>query len=350
MRLVDFQEISPYDFIFKSEFIAINGQLVNKRCQKCINKFCANIDSFSKEGTYKCERNFWNFVIHTNNQNSYILNGLLFDHEADQHQRQYFSKCIVSIKEIDQFIDYIKGVDEIIEKRIINTIEENFSVFHDIKTTATTVTNCAEKLINKCHGDDFETKLSNSDKSLIDLYDSISLLRDHLNMIDILVNSNKIKYAKKIKINIFQLFERISRLLRNNAEKKKLQINWSDNGRISDCYLYPSFQFIPLVLLDNAIKYSFEKKSIEVIIYDNTDGYKVEVSSYGNFVPQDEEAKIFDKYYKGRNANNKEGIGMGLWIADQICEAHNGKIYYEKNGNGNYGQNVFNIEIPKMFN
>jgi hypothetical protein len=112
------------------------------------------------------------------------------------------------------------------DDRIVNNVEENFSVFHDVKTTAVTITNCAEKIISRNDGGSFEQKLENSDTDLLNLYNSISLLSDQLKMIDILVNTNKITYARKREANIYQLFEKFSRLLRNSANKKNLAIHW----------------------------------------------------------------------------------------------------------------------------
>jgi K+-sensing histidine kinase KdpD len=167
-------------------------------------------------------------------------------------------------------------------------------------------------------------------------------------MIDILVNTNKIKYSKKRLINVYRLFERLSKILRNSTERKNLQIHWHDNGRIPDSLLYPSFQFIPLVLLDNAIKYSHNDRTIEIGIYFQKEFIRIKVSSFGDFVPKDEEKRIFEKYYKGKNSYGHDGIGMGLWIAEQICKAHDGVIFYEKNGSGNFGQNVFIVEFPHV--
>lgn len=349
MKLNEFKKLSPYPFIHNSEVYSSKNDLKqNKTCERCKEKQCYNYKEFNSENSLKCIKGLWSFCIRTNNQNDYTIFGLILEKEVNNHILQYKKKYIVSKEEISRFTECILQFDSIIEERIFNTIEENFSVFHDIKTTAITVTNCAEKLIGKNQGILFEEKLANSDKELIDLYDSISLLRDHLNMIDILVNSNKIKYSKKRVINVFRLFERISKILRNNADKKGLQINWHNNGTIQDAFLYPSFQFLPLVLIDNAIKYSFEGRQIQIGIYDFQTSLRIKVSSFGDFVEEGEEENIFEKYYKGKNSLDKEGIGMGLWIARQICNAHEGKIYYEKNGSGKYGQNVFVAEFPRL--
>jgi len=348
MKLEEFKKLSPYPFIFDSELYDGKKLKQNNSCTGCNRMECLKDENYNGNSHYKCYKGLRSFQIFTNNGNNFTLNGLLFEQDFDKVLRQYKEEYNVEEEEISNFIDLINSFEEVIEERIVNTIEENFSVFHDIKTTAITVTNCAESLINKNEGSNFEEKLHNSSTELFDLYNSISLLSDHLGMIDILVNTNKIRYAKKRQINIYQLFERFSRLLQTNASKKDLKIQWHDNGKISDLLLYPSIQFLPLILIDNAIKYSFHDKTIVLGFYENDKKIEIKITSYGNFVPDNEIDKIFDKYYRGENSTDKEGIGMGLWIADRICKAHNGSIEYEQNGTEDFGQNIFKVTIPKL--
>ncbi|REL37683.1 hypothetical protein DYD21_07820 [Rhodohalobacter sp. SW132] len=348
MKLEEFKSISPYPFIYHGNLNDGLKLMQNNSCTGCKRLDCIDESNYEDKNYYKCYKDLRTFKVSTNNGNSFFLNGLLFDEDSNPTLKKFKKNYFVDKTNIQVVIDLINNVEGVIESKILNTIEEHFSVFHDVKTTATTVTNCAENLINKNKGDTFEDKLQNSENELFDLYNSISLLTEHLGMIDILVNTNKVKYARKKPINVFQLFERFSRLLRNNTKKKNLTINWHDSGRVNDIQLYPAFQFLPLILIDNAIKYSSNDRSIEIGIYEHGDSVSVHVSSFGKFVDDSESEKIFEKYYRGENSQNNEGIGMGLWIAKTLCEAHDGSITYEKNGYGNYGQNVFKVHIPRL--
>lgn len=81
-------------------------------------------------------------------------------------------------------------------------------------------------------------------------------------------------------------------------------------------------------LLDNAIKYSEEEKSINVRTGES-DGHRLlEVSDHGLGIASDEHNKIFEKFYRIQNDNTigKPGSGLGLTLVKYIMDAHNGQI------------------------
>ena len=82
------------------------------------------------------------------------------------------------------------------------------------------------------------------------------------------------------------------------------------------------------ILLDNAIKHSSEKGMVEVNLSKNKDDIVLTVSNLGEGIPEGEEEKIFERFYrvdKSRNRSEKR-YGLGLAIAKNIVEKHNGTI------------------------
>ncbi|MBU1096190.1 MAG: HAMP domain-containing histidine kinase [Bacteroidetes bacterium] len=81
-------------------------------------------------------------------------------------------------------------------------------------------------------------------------------------------------------------------------------------------------------IVDNAVKYSGEKKLIEIST--GSDGIKnyISVKDYGTGIAEADQKKIFDKFYRVSNGlvHNTKGTGMGLSIVKQIVDSHNGKI------------------------
>jgi signal transduction histidine kinase len=84
-------------------------------------------------------------------------------------------------------------------------------------------------------------------------------------------------------------------------------------------------------LMDNAIKYSGDSQEIIITAHVKEDGIAVSVRDFGPGIATDDIDKIFDKFYRGKNAATvrHRGSGLGLAIAKGIIEAHNGKIWYE---------------------
>lgn len=84
-------------------------------------------------------------------------------------------------------------------------------------------------------------------------------------------------------------------------------------------------------LVENAAKYS--PTGTEIVIKGQVEAGSLilSVADEGEGIPPDEQAKIFDKFYRSARSDrhNKEGTGMGLAIARGIIEAHGGRIWVE---------------------
>jgi two-component system, OmpR family, sensor kinase len=85
------------------------------------------------------------------------------------------------------------------------------------------------------------------------------------------------------------------------------------------------------ILLDNAIHYSEGPPEITVSVLPSPDGYIVMVSDQGIGIAEDDLPNVFDRYHRGRLANqqNGGGIGIGLPMAKSIAEGHGGTITIE---------------------
>lgn len=88
-------------------------------------------------------------------------------------------------------------------------------------------------------------------------------------------------------------------------------------------------------LLENAIKYSNEKGKIFVALKKKEDSVEVLVKDNGVGISEEGKSKIFEKFYRDKEAQKKEisGIGIGLFTAKKIIEGHKGKIWFESDKN-----------------
>ncbi|MFA8343077.1 MAG: sensor histidine kinase [Rhodothermaceae bacterium] len=101
-----------------------------------------------------------------------------------------------------------------------------------------------------------------------------------------------------------------------------------------------------LNLIDNAVKYSKEKKDISVTLTENKNKIFISVKDSGMGIPADELNKIFDKFYRVSTGlrHNTKGSGIGLSIVKHIVDSHEGYINVKSSVDRG---SEFIIELPK---
>ena len=83
-----------------------------------------------------------------------------------------------------------------------------------------------------------------------------------------------------------------------------------------------------LNLVNNALKYSQDRKYIGVKLYRENGSVKLEVSDHGIGIPHQEQHKIFEKFYRVGDplVHNTKGSGLGLSLVRHIVQAHGGEV------------------------
>lgn len=130
--------------------------------------------------------------------------------------------------------------------------------------------------------------------------------------------------AKKKKINIV-------------SKVKDVQFQGSKDGMVN----------VLVILLDNAIKYSPQKKTIIVSSEKKNNNICILVTDNGIGIDQQDIPHIFDRFFRADSARlpgKNGGYGLGLSIANKIIETHQGSISVKSTlGKGT----VFTIKLPQ---
>jgi signal transduction histidine kinase len=103
-----------------------------------------------------------------------------------------------------------------------------------------------------------------------------------------------------------------------------------------------------LNLVNNALKYSQDRKYLGVNLYRYNGSVKLEVVDHGIGIPHNEQQKIFDKFYRVGDplVHNTKGSGLGLSLVRHIARAHGGEVSVDSEpGRGS----KFTITLPALF-
>jgi signal transduction histidine kinase len=103
-------------------------------------------------------------------------------------------------------------------------------------------------------------------------------------------------------------------------------------------------------LLSNAIKFSPKEGKVTLTAQDEPDQLVVEITDEGIGILADEQAHIFEDFYRGQNVGEASGAGLGLSIVKKIIEAHRGKIWVESPYVPGKSGTKFTVVIPKNLN
>ena len=83
-----------------------------------------------------------------------------------------------------------------------------------------------------------------------------------------------------------------------------------------------------LNLLDNAVKYTPRDGSVKIAGRAVTGGYEVCVTDTGIGIPEGDQARVFERFYRVDKARDRAtgGTGLGLSIVKHLVEAHGGRV------------------------
>ena len=146
-------------------------------------------------------------------------------------------------------------------------------------------------------------------------------------------------------INLTRLLEQLVYEFRPMLQEKNLQCRLEAPPDIMLKCDADKIQRVFDNILRNAVLYSYEESSIEIIAQGQEENVVVRFINRGDTIPAEKLARIFEQFYRLDAARSTAtgGAGLGLAIAKEIVEAHGGTITAES---GNE-ESVFTVMIPR---
>ena len=198
------------------------------------------------------------------------------------------------------------------------------SLSHDIKTPLSAI-----KLYSKA----LSKGLYTSPEKQLEIAENINAKADEIEsyVSEIITASREDFLSLEVNNGEFYLSELVNKISIYYTEKLSLIKTDFAILRYTDCILNGDIDRSVEVLqniMENAIKYG-DGKEIDICFSEEDGCILVTVRNSGCTLPDTDLPHIFDSFWRGANAENEKGSGLGLYICRQLMHKMNGEIFAE---------------------
>lgn len=191
------------------------------------------------------------------------------------------------------------------------------SISHDIKNPVASIQAIAE----------FQY-FTNDSKELRQEFRTIIEKANQINRLVINLHTSMMNDLERLEVNPEAVESSIiEKLLRQADFKKRIEKLTIERLTIPECLIMmDKIRFSQVV--DNVVSNSYKYADTEIEVRTHFEDHYlcVCIRDFGNGVQKEEEVFLTQKYFRGKNAREKEGSGMGLYIAEYLMKGMGGKL------------------------
>lgn len=220
------------------------------------------------------------------------------------------------------------AIEDITEKKHIEQQKDDFISIasHELKTPVTSMKAYANLLQRH--------PLITSDKKATLMLEKMDAQMNRLTeLVASFMNVYKMGTGKlRLKKTRFNLEELITEVVGNfqytvsshiveRTDDSKVEV-YADKARIHQ---------VLVNIISNAIKYSPDADKVKVSQKPEKGKVTVSIEDFGMGIPKEEQSRIFERFYraKGQKEGNIPGLGLGLFISNEIVKQHGGEIGFK---------------------
>lgn len=259
---------------------------------------------------------------------------------AEKMARGNFKEVIpnYSKDEVGKLADTLNFMSEEIQKNERLKNEFISSVSHELRTPLTSIKGWA-------------IVLESSDlKDKDEVREGLKIIEEEVGRLTYLVeelldfsklSSGKITLSKEI-TNIKEFFQGILKQLEPRFESKGIEVNFNADDSETIEIDKNRMKQVLINILDNSIKFSPQKSQVMVKILKEKEYLKLIIEDEGYGISKQDLPHVKEKFYKGRNVNASNGIGLS--ICNEIIGLHGGAFEIQSElGEGT----VVTITLPR---
>ena len=273
-------------------------------------------------------------------------NNPVLDYEVE-HEFPHIGKKLMLLNahriELEgQYKDWILlAIEDITDRRAIQQRKDDFLSIasHELKTPLTTIVGymqMMERLMPENASDKFKNIVDKTGKYVHRLNQLLAELLDVSR-----IQTGNIELHRE-PFDFDKMLAETIEGIKAATPKRKIDLI----GKTGIIYNGDESHLVQVVsnLLSNALKYSPEDTAVTVQVNSISDFIKVSITDKGMGIGHDEQSKIFDRFYRvGEVQRHFPGMGIGLYICQQIITNHGGTIWVESEKQKG---SVFSFTLP----
>ena len=277
---------------------------------------------------------WWSYLLFDLNAENLKLSGLAQNnHSAERYNEQLRKKQMMIFGEGAVFLGLLAlGVVQTRKSFKRETeaarLQKNFllSVTHELKSPIAAVKLFLETLQRR-------TLEPEKQKEIVERGIAETVRLDQLvgNILLAAQLENSAFHLQLARLNISELCEAFAAQFNARFPTPRLMANLEQNLEVqADAQ---ALQSILLNLCENAIKYSEDHQSIQLILAKKGEEITLQVADSGVGVAPEERKRIFTKFYRSGNeeVRNTKGTGLGLYIVSHLCRMQQIRISVREN-------------------
>ena len=237
---------------------------------------------------------------------------------GDREYKCYVNPVFEDKKVRGLLILFIDETEEIKATRLREEFSSNVS--HELKTPLTSISGFSELLLN----DLVEDKDKEGFYKLI--YDDSKRL---LSLVEDIMKISGLEHAgdfDKEDIDLKELIAEILKGYKSLIEEKNIYVNLEGSGSVFEnrTMIWELFSN----LINNGIKYNKDSGRLDIKISEDANTCKIIIKDTGIGIPQEDLARIFERFYRVDKSRSRKvgGTGLGLSIVKHVIQNIGGKI------------------------
>ena len=298
----------------------------------------------------------WN-DLSTSNENYLHLRAVLQSDLGQHHATQIVvngqnRSLSIRFREIENEKKQVTGIlyllHDVTERRQTEKLRREFIgvLSHELKTPLQSLSVCSQ-LLNEHKG-----VLSNDGQLLVDtINEDVSRIRAVANdFIQVGVeNLSSLKLMLE-QVHLEDVIPQWLKPFKVLAKDKKINIEFETKASEKSLAKIDQVKFPWVIsnILANSIRISPPNTKIRVILKQSNDEIFVEIADEGPGIPPEVQKRMFDPYYQASEPGDGKAtgfLGIGLTIAKEVVEAHNGSIKFTPNVP--HGA-IFTVSLPRI--